>query len=202
MDVHMPSAFANNDLTPAGSACRCRRPGRRTVSAARACALAAAAALLSAATPAGAYEARGHPWPTEVITYTTETPAYSDSVDRAARMLNRAGIGVRLRRSSRADLVFVYRGRACDGAARLGYQPRRVSTVWLGRGCGADLITLTAVHELGHVLGLDHENDRCARMNPGFDSTGTPNRCRRRPLSYWLANPLTADDLRGLRALY
>jgi hypothetical protein len=58
------------------------------------------------------------------------------------------------------------------------------------------------VHELVHVLGLDHKQRRCARMNPGFDRDGTPNRCRSRALDYWLEHPLTADDLRGIRALY
>jgi hypothetical protein len=58
------------------------------------------------------------------------------------------------------------------------------------------------VHEFGHVLGLDHENRRCARMNPEFDNTGTPSSCEEHPLSYWLAHPLTRDDVRGLRAIY
>jgi hypothetical protein len=159
-------------------------------------------ALLASA-PASAYDARGRPWPTEVITYTSVTPAYDASIDRAAYMLNRVGVGVRLRRvSSSADVVFVYRGRGCEGAAFLGYQRRRANVVWLGSGCSTDLITLTAVHELAHVLGLGHENRVCARMNAGVDRTGTPHRCRRRPLSYWLAHPLMADDVRGLRALY
>jgi hypothetical protein len=39
-------------------------------------------------------------------------------------------------------------------------------------------------------------------MNPTFDDSGTPGRCRGRPISWWLAHPLTTDDVRGLRALY
>jgi len=118
-------------------------------------------------------------------------------------MVNRANVGVRLRRDDRyPDVTFVYHGSPCDGSAYVGFRRRRTSTVWLGRGCSRDLITLTAVHELGHVLGLDHETSRCARMNPSFDASGTPGRCARRPLSYWLAHPFTADDVRGLRALY
>jgi len=40
-------------------------------------------------------------------------------------------------------------------------------------------------------------------MNASADyGTGTPDRCGRRPLSYWLANPLLGDDVAGARALY
>jgi hypothetical protein len=158
---------------------------------------------LAGAAPAPAYVIGGRPWPYDVITYSSDAPAYTASVDRAARLINRQHVGVRLRRDDgNPDVVFVYNGRACDGSAYVGFRPRRESTVWLGRGCSRDLITLTAVHELGHVLGLDHETRRCARMNPAFDDTGTPSGCRARPLSHWLAHPFTADDLRGLRALY
>jgi hypothetical protein len=58
------------------------------------------------------------------------------------------------------------------------------------------------VHEFEHVPGLDHEMHHCARMNPSFDHSGTPDQCREHSLKYWLAHPLTADDLRGLRAIY
>jgi hypothetical protein len=72
----------------------------------------------------------------------------------------------------------------------------------VNRDCGTGVATLTAVHEFGHILGLGHENDVCARMNPTFGSGGTPGRCSRRSLSYWLDHPLTKDDVRGARALY
>jgi hypothetical protein len=170
----------------------------------QAAALAACAAVLVSAAPADAYVLVGRPWPTRQVTYTTQTPAYAASVDRAARIINSKRIGVTIRRvASNPDITFVYRGKACDGRAQLGYQPRRADkTVWLGAGCSTKVITLTAVHELGHVLGLDHENSRCARMNPVYDKTGTPNRCAHRSVAYWLRHPLMSDDMRGLRALY
>ena len=168
--------------------------------------LAAATALMALAAfapSASAYVAVGPTWPWSVVTYGSDTPAYSSSIDRAARLVNRANLGVRLRRdNSDPDVTFVYSGNPCDGAAYVGFRRRRANIVWLGRGCSRDLITLTAVHELGHVLGLDHESRACARMNLSFDRTGTPARCARRPISYWLSRPFTADDLRGLRALY
>ena len=164
--------------------------------------LLACLATVATDAPASAYVARGPSWPEGEVTYSSRTPAYTAAIDRAARLIDHARVGVRLRRvTADADVVFVYQGAACEGAAHVG-RWRRTSTVWLGRGCGRDLVALTAVHELGHVLGLDHENSTCARMNPIYDDSGTPGRCRHRSLSYWLAHPLTADDLRGLRALY
>ena len=38
-------------------------------------------------------------------------------------------------------------------------------------------------------------------MNVSMDRTGTPALCNRRPLAFWLADPLRADDERGARAL-
>jgi hypothetical protein len=151
---------------------------------------------------AQAYVIQGSPWPEPTLTY--HPGAYAKATDRAARMINRAGVGVRLRRGSRydADVVVRYGGSPCEGSADVGFQRRRPEVVELGRGCSTDLVTLTAVHEFGHILGLGHVTGACARMDPSFDRTGTPTYCAERPLSYWLAHPLTRDDLRGLRRLY
>jgi hypothetical protein len=62
-------------------------------------------------------------------------------------------------------------------------------------------LTLIAAHELGHVLGLDHEHRSCALMNPVL-LDGTPNRCERvAPWTYWcrVFEPL---DLRRAARLY
>jgi hypothetical protein len=39
-------------------------------------------------------------------------------------------------------------------------------------------------------------------MNPDFDGTGTPGRCGRRTLAYWLDHALVSDDLQGARRIY
>jgi hypothetical protein len=167
-------------------------------------ALGACLATLVPASSANAYVTAGSPWPTSVVTYSTSTPPYAASVDRAAQILNRTGMRVRFRRvASNPDITFVYHGSGCDGSSYVGYQPRRKpNNVWLAAGCSKTLITLTAVHEMAHVLGLDHENRRCARMNSAYYTDGTPSHCRQRPLAYWLKHPLIPDDVRGLRALY
>jgi hypothetical protein len=174
----------------------------------RRCVLAAAlaAGCLATAAPASeAYVIGGRAWPSATFTYYAQARAYSAAVNRAAGMLNRAGVGVRLRRASSrsaADVVVTYGGKPCEGEATVGYYRRGADLLNLGAGCSRALVTLTAVHEFGHVLGLDHETRRCARMNPSFDDSGTPDQCAEHSLKYWLAHPLTADDLRGLRAIY
>lgn len=162
-------------------------------------------ALGALAPAASAYERVGRPWPGGRITYYTAAEDYRSSVERAARIWNRANVGVKWVKTSRRDaqVVLSYGGHRCEGAAYAGYiGRRRQSPVALGAGCNTSLIVLTAVHEMGHVLGLGHERNRCARMNPDFDGSGTPGRCGFRPLSYWLDHALVGDDLRGARAIY
>ena len=162
-------------------------------------------AFALSASPSQAYVIGGRAWPSGSFTYYPQARGYATAVTRAARMLGRAGVGVTLRKASSrsaADVVVAYGGNACEGSALVGYERVGSDLMYLGRGCSKALVTLTAVHEFGHVLGLDHENRVCARMNPSFDDTGTPTHCKEHPLSYWLKHPLTGDDLRGLRALY
>ncbi|HEX8744147.1 MAG TPA: snapalysin family zinc-dependent metalloprotease [Thermoleophilaceae bacterium] len=169
--------------------------------------LAAMTAVVLAALPgsAGAYDVAGRAWPDGDIRYHVEDAALKKPVKRAAKVWNARDLGVRfVSSSSDSAKVFVRIGQEdCGGAARVGYPGRRgFSLVEINADCGSGIATLTAVHEWGHVLGLGHENGICARMNPTFGSGGTPGRCSRRSLSYWLEHPLTKDDVRGARALY
>jgi hypothetical protein len=168
-----------------------------------AAALAASFAVLPA--DAGAYEIAGRAWPDGDIRYHVPDGELKKPVKRAARVWNARKLGVRFVSSSEEEAkVFITPGQSnCGGAARVGYPGRRgFSVVQIHAGCGSGIATLTSVHELGHVLGLGHEGDACARMNPTFGSGGTPGRCKRRSLSYWLDHPLTKDDVRGARELY
>jgi hypothetical protein len=170
-----------------------------------AAALACGALSLAAAAPSEGYSIGGRGWPDATVTYYTSAGDYSGPVNRAARILNHAGAGIHIKRASSraaADVVVAYGGRPCEGEVVVGYGRIKVDPLYLGRGCNSALVTLAAVHEFGHVLGLDHETHRCARMNPTYDHSGTPSDCAERSLKHWLAHPLTADDRRGLRAIY
>jgi hypothetical protein len=152
---------------------------------------------------AGAYRIAGKPWPGKRVSYYSFGSHHSKQlVDRAARIWNRANVGVHFVRSPSTNAKVMVSGVAgnCHGEASIGYPGERTSWLYVAP-CPKDLMVLVLAHEFGHVLGLGHEPVRCARMNIGVNPiTGTPSRCRRRPLSYWLKHPLTRDDIRGARA--
>src|SRR4051812_7117839 len=97
--------------------------------------------FLFPAAAARAYVVDGDAWPGATVTY--HPAAYARATDRAARVINRAHVGIRLRRAprSRADVVVRYGGSPCEGSAAVGFQRRRPEVVKLGRGCFGGLVT-------------------------------------------------------------
>jgi hypothetical protein len=172
--------------------------------------LAAIAAVACVAEPASAYRFAGERWPNKTISVGSRAPLYNSAVQTAIRAWNRARVGVRFKHApaERARVIFTYSagggsGRyGCEGVAGgtgAGYpSPFVPMYVTVVRSCRSlALRRLTAVHELGHVLGLGHETRRCALMNPTGDvNTMLPSLC---PRGTRLPAP---DDIRGARALY
>ena len=178
-------------------------------------ALGVAALLVLAAVPvADAYRFAGDRWPNKTISVANRAPLYEPAVRAAIRAWNSARVGVRFVRApaGRARVVFKYSPggggpSGCEGIAGGtggGYpspfiQPMDVRVI---KRCRLPrLRRLTAAHELGHVLGLGHEDRRCALMNSvGSIATQLPSRCAPGgPASRRLVLP---DDVAGARALY
>ncbi len=152
-----------------------------------------------------------------MITFHNKAPRYSGAIDRAVKAWNSAKVGIRFRRTSieHARVVFRYaktRGRPnpwhCEGMAGMGYPGVLLQTnIFVVRDCASsELRTFTAAHELGHVLGLGHEDGRCSVMNWIADRAtslgyrcGRPSAKRRRELVKRL---VLADDRRGAVARY
>jgi hypothetical protein len=154
---------------------------------------------------ADAYRLEGGRWATRTITYYTETPAYAWSVDTAAYAWNASGANIRFVKASRsnAKVLLGIRWYRVAGDAHVHLSGGAIVRAEVGIQTGHDRyeMALIVAHELGHVLGLDHETATCATMNPAVGNDHT-TRCPAPPAGMWTCRLLQPDDVRGAVSLY
>ena len=165
----------------------------------------AAVAAFTVVPGSSAFQLEGGRWPTSTITYYNEVPAYSWAVDTAAYAWNTSGARVRFLKGSRrdADVLIGIRWFKVAGDASVQRVNGRFVSARVGIRSGQDRYTMALVitHELGHVLGLDHEDGVCATMNSLLVNYH-PEHCGAAPSGRWVCRLLRSDDVRGALALY
>ncbi len=164
-------------------------------------AAATAAALTVAATAPGgdAYVTGGKPWPHGVIPIANAAPQYGGALFRAVRAWNLSGAHVRFVYvpRSRAGIVITTHGPSCKdavGCAYVGYFGSQ-DDAWIDPHLDEFSAAQVIVHELGHVLGLEHTQLRCAAMSADWT-------CPDPPAGKWRCRLLERDDVEGAVHLY
>jgi chitodextrinase len=179
-------------------------PGRNATLLRRLTGLAAAITVVVScvgANAASAYVIGGARWPSRTITYYDAGPD-SSAVRAAVNAWNTSGANLRLVSTPRRRahvVILTLRPAGCvglEGVATLGYSA--AGDVVHLRSCpDQPEDAIVAAHELGHVLGLNHELHRCATMNPSIDE-----RCKTPPPYSVNCRILQPDDVQGAVSRY
>ena len=164
---------------------------------------------MTSATPA--YDFHAVKWPGGVVPYYNAAPDQAWAVSQAVNAWNRSGAKVRFVAVAQDEAKLVIREQTdrvycAEGHASVGYYPHGANVVifpahGITHACNRYWAARVMAHELGHVLGLQHENRYCAAMNATGNLQGGAE-CEPRSLWDWRCRLLESDDIAGAVAAY
>ncbi len=159
--------------------------------------------------PLPAYDFDAVPWPGGVVPYYNAAPDQAWAVNQAVHAWNTSGAKVRFVAvaPSAAKLVIREDPRktyCAEGQASVGYVRNASVLIFPAHGrthaCNQYWAARVMTHELGHVLGLQHENRICATMN-AYGSWRGGEECPTL-LWAWRCRLLELDDVQGVTSIY
>ena len=165
---------------------------------------------LVAVPSAGAWKTLGTRWPGRTITYANIAPGYGWSLQQAVTAWNASGADVRFVAVPRAQAQVIVSAKLRPGtggeAGEAGLRSDRAgwsdsAIVRIEDGLDRYAAAQVYAHELGHVLGLAHENRGCSTMNPGL-AVDHPYLCRPPTPGTWRCGLVTLDDAAGAVHIY
>lgn len=166
------------------------------------------AVLLLTPASAAAYSIDDGIVPQPKVRYFVGLKEWKKPMARVARALNRANVGVKLVKAKIAQQASIQIGRLDRQCGTAGVDATTLNlqggyaVIYLPRNCNATQASILAAHELGHALGLGHEDRRCALMNSsGTGPNSIPTGCLGQSHP-WRRKPWRSDDLAGLKRAY
>jgi hypothetical protein len=164
---------------------------------------------LLVAPSAAAWRTTGTQWHSATIRVANIAPDYDWPLQQAVTAWNASGARVRFVRVPRARAQVLVGARLDAGDDREAGLAEmetvngwiRSGTVYLRSGTSRYAAAQIFAHELGHILGLAHEDRACATMNSVLQ-VDHPFRCATPPRGTWRCGLVTKDDAAAAAHLY